>query len=93
MPVAGPKGSFEETGTPKGSNVKQGPQRGPTANRDPKGVQHQTGRNRKSEISMVSPRNPGLLYAPSRRPRPQIWWCRGPCQAVEWAVEVEAGGK
>jgi len=24
MPVAGPKGSFEGTGTPRGSNVKQG---------------------------------------------------------------------
>ena len=36
------KGSFEGTGTPKGSNGKQGPQGGPTANRDPKGVQRRT---------------------------------------------------
>ena len=26
------EGSYEGTGTPRGSNVKQGPQRGPTAN-------------------------------------------------------------
>ena len=56
-PVAGPaegpcgKGSFEGTGTPKGSNGEHGPQggptankdqRGPTSNMDPKGVQRRT---------------------------------------------------
>jgi len=62
--VAGPKGSFEGTGTPKGSNVKQGPQGGPTSNRDPKGVQRQTGRNRKTEIGVVTPEFPCKIYGP-----------------------------
>ena len=33
----------------------QGPQGGPTSNRDPKGVQRRTRRNRKTEIRIVSP--------------------------------------
>ena len=49
------KGVQRQTGTPRGSNVKQGPQGGPTANRDPKGVQHHTWRNRKSESSVGFP--------------------------------------
>ena len=44
----------------------QGPQGGPTANRDPKGVQRQTGRNRKTGIGVVFPEFP--LNSPEFRP-------------------------
>ncbi|GAH66747.1 unnamed protein product [marine sediment metagenome] len=68
------KGSFEGTGTPKGSNVKQGPfdslrfapfdfaalAQDKQDKGWPEGLQRQTRRNRKTESSVVFPEFPGF---------------------------------
>jgi len=53
--VAGPKGSFEGTGTPKGSNVKQGPFDSPGA---PGSLRTRAG-NRKTESRLCPPNSHG----------------------------------